>query len=94
MTWHDEDQGIPAGHRLSFKDSLHTASVDITIKLLFPDLLLKYGTPRLRKVRAAYQELGVSGLVSILLTGRPDHLIWRPRCICPKWFEIVTRLRK
>uniref|UniRef100_A0A8H7XL65 Cytochrome P450 n=1 Tax=Psilocybe cubensis TaxID=181762 RepID=A0A8H7XL65_PSICU len=59
MTWHDEDQGIPAGHSLSFKDSLHTASVDITIKLLFPDILLKYGTPRLRRVRKAYQELGV-----------------------------------
>ncbi|PPQ89474.1 hypothetical protein CVT25_012000 [Psilocybe cyanescens] len=59
MSWHDDDRGIPAGHRISFKDSVHTASVDITMKLLFPNWLLKYGTPRLRKVKLAYEELGV-----------------------------------
>ncbi|KDR75779.1 hypothetical protein GALMADRAFT_248468 [Galerina marginata CBS 339.88] len=57
ISWHD-DVVIPAGHQMTFKDSLHIASSDIIFKAILPDWALKYGTARLRNVKTAFEELG------------------------------------
>ncbi|PSR70452.1 hypothetical protein PHLCEN_2v13703 [Hermanssonia centrifuga] len=57
ISWED-DLIIPAGHKMTFKDSLHHASMDIPFKASFPDWFLQYApSKRLNRCKAAYDEL-------------------------------------
>ncbi|KDR79850.1 hypothetical protein GALMADRAFT_241949 [Galerina marginata CBS 339.88] len=57
LSWHD-DVAIPSGHQMTFKDSLHIASLDIFYKAFLPKRALESGPARLRKVKLAFDELG------------------------------------
>ncbi|KDR79851.1 hypothetical protein GALMADRAFT_265094 [Galerina marginata CBS 339.88] len=56
LSWND-DVAIPAGHQMTFKDSLHIACSDIFFKLFLPEWMLKFGPTRLRNVKIAFDEL-------------------------------------
>ncbi|KAF9255705.1 cytochrome P450 [Marasmius fiardii PR-910] len=51
-----EDQVVPAGHQLTFKDALETVSHNTFVKFLLPDLILRT-TKRFRKARLAFSEI-------------------------------------
>ena len=53
-----DDHVIPAGHQMTFKDSLHTVSTGASIRLIFPKWAMIF-TTRLRKIRLAFNELEV-----------------------------------
>ena len=53
-----DDHVIPAGHQMTFRDSLHTVSTDVGARLIFPKWAMIF-TARLRKVRLAFDELEV-----------------------------------
>ncbi|KAG6886169.1 hypothetical protein C0993_000687 [Termitomyces sp. T159_Od127] len=55
ISWKDDDV-IPPGHRLTFKDALHIVSSDVFIKLLVPEPALGL-TKRFRGIRLAFDEL-------------------------------------
>ncbi|OCH86802.1 cytochrome P450 [Obba rivulosa] len=57
MSWSDEEGPAP-GHKLTFKDALHTVSTDLFLKVVCPGWLLKLGpTERIRHFHTAYDEL-------------------------------------
>ncbi|PPQ93732.1 hypothetical protein CVT25_013072 [Psilocybe cyanescens] len=55
-SWND-DVNVPAGHRMTFKDSLHIASTDIFLKLFIPSWILRHGTTKMRNIEVAFEEL-------------------------------------
>lgn len=58
ISWQGDSEDVPNGHRMTFKDTIHTISSDIFWKLVFPDSLL-FLTTRLRRLRVACEELQV-----------------------------------
>ncbi|KAI0763709.1 cytochrome P450 [Irpex lacteus] len=56
ISW-EEEQVIPPGHQMSFKEALHILSTDAILKAITPDWLLKYGPTRLRRVGKAFKEM-------------------------------------
>lgn len=60
-SWND-DVNVPAGHRMTFKDSLHIASTDIFLKLFIPSWILRHGTTKMRNIEVAFEELDVSNV--------------------------------
>ncbi|KAI0811261.1 cytochrome P450 [Irpex lacteus] len=56
MPWTNEEV-IPAGHQMGFKEALHILSTDIVFKLVAPQWLLTHGPERLRRVGIAYDEI-------------------------------------
>ncbi len=59
MSW-KEDGDAPTGHALTFKDALLKVSHRIVLSLLFPQWVLRLGTPGMRSYARAYGELSVS----------------------------------
>lgn len=57
ISWKDDDT-LPSGHQLTFKNALHIVTTDVFLKLIFPDRALGL-TKRLRNVRLAFDELEV-----------------------------------
>ncbi|KAG6903010.1 hypothetical protein C0995_007443 [Termitomyces sp. Mi166 len=55
ISWKDDDV-IPPGYHLTFKDALHTVTTDIFLKLIVPGPALGL-TQRLRDLRLAFDEL-------------------------------------
>ncbi|KAF8895529.1 cytochrome P450 [Infundibulicybe gibba] len=55
ISW-EEDSIVPPGHKLSFKDALHTVSINVMTKLKIPDWAMGM-TPCLRGIRLAFSEL-------------------------------------
>ncbi|RDB24803.1 hypothetical protein Hypma_007792 [Hypsizygus marmoreus] len=55
ISWR-EDDSVPAGHQLTFKNALHIVTTDIFLKLIIPDGALGL-TKRFRDVRLAFNEL-------------------------------------
>ncbi|KAG2042615.1 cytochrome P450 [Suillus americanus] len=55
ISW-KEDDVVPLGHQLTFKDALHTVTQDLTIKLLVPKWAMGF-TKRFRRARLAFDEL-------------------------------------
>lgn len=53
--WEDE-MSPPAGHKLSFKDTLYTVSNDVIIKALIPDWAMSFNK-RFAKAKLAFEEL-------------------------------------
>jgi hypothetical protein len=49
---------VPPGHTMSYGDTLHVATNDFIIKLLTPGWALGL-TPKLQKVKVAFEELRV-----------------------------------
>ncbi|EKM52722.1 uncharacterized protein PHACADRAFT_261326, partial [Phanerochaete carnosa HHB-10118-sp] len=57
MTWQEDSKLLP-GHSMTFKEALHYVSLDVFIKLITPDCLLKLGlTERMKRANLAFQEL-------------------------------------
>ncbi|GJE85498.1 cytochrome P450 [Phanerochaete sordida] len=57
IAWRDED-AVPPGHTLTFKEALHTVSEHVFVRLLIPDWLLRAApTARLARIRDAFAEL-------------------------------------
>ncbi|EMD35530.1 hypothetical protein CERSUDRAFT_116271 [Gelatoporia subvermispora B] len=57
MSWSDEE-ALSSGHKLKFKDALHTVSTDLFLKVVCPGWLLRLGpTERIRHFRLAYDDL-------------------------------------
>ncbi|KAH6911859.1 cytochrome P450 [Coprinopsis sp. MPI-PUGE-AT-0042] len=56
ISWRDDDSK-PAGHELTFKQALHYTSSELITKAITPTWALGL-TPRLRRTRLAYKELG------------------------------------
>jgi hypothetical protein len=81
ISW-EEDKVIPIGHTMSFKDALHVVSTDVFLKLVFPNWAMGL-TPRLRRIRAAFEELEVSPVSEYkycqILTSIQRHT-------CLRWF--------
>lgn len=57
ISWRD-DQVIPIGHRMTFKEALHIVSTDMILRLTVPKWAMGL-TARLRNVRVAFEELEV-----------------------------------
>ena len=58
VSWADDDI-IPSGHQMAFKQALHLVSTDyLMMKLIIPDWAFGF-TQRLRDARLAYDELQV-----------------------------------
>ncbi|KAH6907559.1 cytochrome P450 [Coprinopsis sp. MPI-PUGE-AT-0042] len=57
ISWRDDDSK-PAGHELTFKQALHYTSSELITKAITPTWALGL-TPRLRRARLAYKELGM-----------------------------------
>ncbi|KAF8070554.1 cytochrome P450 [Lyophyllum atratum] len=55
ISWKDDDS-LPPGHQLTFKNALHIVTTDIFLKLIVPDRALGL-TKRLRDVKLAFEEL-------------------------------------
>ena len=76
-----DDHVVPAGHQMTFKDSLHTVSTGVIVPLILP----KWGmifTARSRKIRLAFHELEV-GLSALILGSVISHSISN---IWQRWF--------
>lgn len=58
-SWLDDDE-LPTGHQMTFKDSLHIASTDIFLKLFIPNWILRHGTAKMQSIEVAFDELSVS----------------------------------
>ncbi|EIW55340.1 cytochrome P450 [Trametes versicolor FP-101664 SS1] len=56
MSW-KEDGAMHMGHSLTFKDALLEVSNRLVLSLLFPQWLLRFGTPGMRSYARAYDEL-------------------------------------
>ena len=56
--WTEEDTVVPAGHTMTYKETLHIATNDFFFKLLLPGWALGL-TDRLRKVKVGFEELRV-----------------------------------
>ena len=54
-----DDEAIPSGHRMTFKESLHVVSLNVFQRLIFPKWAMIF-TSKLRKIRIAFDELEVS----------------------------------
>lgn len=54
-----DDETIPSGHRMAFKESLHIVSLNVFQRLVFPNWAMIF-TSKLRKTRIAFDELEVS----------------------------------
>ncbi|GLB37532.1 putative cytochrome P450 [Lyophyllum shimeji] len=55
ISWKDDDV-LPTGHKLTFKNALHIVTTDIFLKLIVPDRALGL-TKRLSNVKLAFEEL-------------------------------------
>jgi len=51
-----DDHVIPAGHQMTFKDSLHIVSTSVITRLIFPKWAMIF-TEKLRRIRLAFDEL-------------------------------------
>ena len=58
MSWKEDGTIIPSGHTMTYKDALHVVTNDFILKLVVPGWALAL-TPRLRKVKLAFEELHV-----------------------------------
>jgi hypothetical protein len=56
-SWRD-DQAIPVGYRMTFKEALHIVSNDMILRLIVPEWAMGL-TERLRNVHVAFEELEV-----------------------------------
>jgi len=56
-SWRD-DQVIPVGYRMTFKEALHVVSNDMILKLIVPEWAMGF-TGRLINVHVAFEELEV-----------------------------------
>ena len=57
ISWTD-DQQVPPGHEITFKDALHTVSTHVVLRLVTPKWAFGL-SEELRKTRQAYDELEV-----------------------------------
>jgi hypothetical protein len=57
MSW-KEDEIVPQGHQLSFKNALHIVSSNVFLKLVVPNFALGL-TEKFRNIRLAFNELEV-----------------------------------
>ncbi|KAL1760658.1 cytochrome P450 [Schizophyllum commune] len=55
MSWGD-DETVPAGHQISFKECMVIVSTNIAVRLIYPDWFPSI-TKNLRRIRAAFSEL-------------------------------------
>ena len=63
VSWADDDI-IPSGHQMAFKQALHIVSTDYLMKLIVPDWVFGF-TQRLRDAWLAFDELQV--IVSLIV---------------------------
>lgn len=59
MSW-IEDNVAPVGHSFTFKDALLEVSNRLLYSIIFPQWILRLGTPGMRCYTRAYDELRVS----------------------------------
>ncbi|KAI8969412.1 cytochrome P450 [Trametes punicea] len=52
-----EDNITPPGHSMTFKEALYHVSHLLVLKVIFPDWLLRWGTPKMRRFARASDEL-------------------------------------
>lgn len=57
ISWKD-DEILPVGHQITFKNALHVVTTDIFLKLIVPDKALGI-TERTKNVKLAFDELHV-----------------------------------
>ena len=57
VSWRD-DQVIPIGRRMTFKEALHIVSTDMGLRILLPEWAMGL-TQRFRKVRIAFEDFEV-----------------------------------
>ena len=53
-----EDGVVPPGHKMTFKNALHTVSIGVMAKMLLPGFVMKLSS-FLRTIDLAFDELGV-----------------------------------
>ena len=58
VSWKEDGAIIPPGHKMTYKDALHITTNDFLLKVVVPGWALSL-TPRLRKVKLAFEELHV-----------------------------------
>ncbi|KAI0676506.1 cytochrome P450 [Trametes maxima] len=56
ISWKD-DSVAPAGHRMTFKDTLSIVSRNLFLQVVFPQWVLRWGTPTMRSFHTAYSEI-------------------------------------
>ncbi|TFK19317.1 614/534 cytochrome P450 [Coprinopsis marcescibilis] len=56
-SWRDEDTHLPPGHQMTFTQALYRASSELVLKAAIPNFAMSW-TPRLRKTKLAFKELG------------------------------------
>jgi len=57
ISWRD-DQVIPIGRRMTFKEALHIVSTDMGLRIIVPEWAMGL-TQRLRKIRIAFEDFEV-----------------------------------
>jgi hypothetical protein len=72
ISWRD-DQAIPIGHRMTFKEALHIVSTDMILRLIVPEWAMGL-TTRLRNVRVAFEELEVCTIFLLFTNPGPGGL--------------------
>ena len=58
-----EDAAVPPGHKMTFKDALHTVSISLLTKVVLPKSVMKTFSS-LRIIDLAFDELRVRSFVS------------------------------
>jgi len=58
VSW-KEDTSIPPGHKMTYKDALHTATTNSLLKIIVPNWAMGL-TQKLRDTKQAYDEIHVS----------------------------------
>ena len=58
VSWKKDGAIIPPGHKMTYNDALHVSANDFILKVAVPGWALGL-TPRLRKVKLAFEELEV-----------------------------------
>ena len=73
ITW-NEDKVVPPGYTMTFKDALYEASHRLPWRVIFPEWMLRWGTPTMRKFMRANVELemrrDIFRVCSRLMSGR------------------------
>ena len=72
ITW-NEDKVLPPGYTMTFKDALYEASHRLLWRVIFPEWMLRWGTPTMRKFLRANEELEVCYFPSPCMRQIPEQ---------------------
>ena len=60
VTWEDDNSLKPGHHQLTFREALHTTTQNLLLNVALPWWIKAIPYPRLKRIRQATSELGVS----------------------------------